>query len=112
MPTIPLAYALVGLVLTGLSVPLVLGKVPPNTWYGFRTRLTLQDPEIWYPVNAWASRRLLVIGLATFVAALAGPLVPRSLLDWYYVLLALLLMLGLGLLLVLGCRYARRLARR
>ena len=50
-------YGLISLLLIGLSIPLMGGKVPPNFWYGFRTRLTLDNPEICYPVNAWAARR-------------------------------------------------------
>ena len=34
-----------------LSVPMILGKVPPNGVYGFRTPKTLSSPEIWYPAN-------------------------------------------------------------
>ena len=45
-----------GLLFIGLSIPLLLNKVPPNLWYGFRTRLTLSDPQIWYPVNAWGAK--------------------------------------------------------
>ena len=34
-----------------LSVPMVLGKVPPNGAYGFRTPKTLSSPDVWYPAN-------------------------------------------------------------
>lgn len=34
-----------------LSIPMVMGKVPPNGVYGFRTPKTLSSPEIWYPAN-------------------------------------------------------------
>jgi uncharacterized membrane protein len=33
------------------SVPMVLGKVPPDGFYGFRTRKTLSSPSVWYPAN-------------------------------------------------------------
>ena len=36
-------YAIMGVMFVGLSIPLLLDKVPPNGWYGFRTRLTLGD---------------------------------------------------------------------
>ncbi len=58
-------YAFGGLLLAGLSVPLILHKIPPNGRYGFRTPATLQDPLRWYKVNAFAGRRLLVVGLGT-----------------------------------------------
>ncbi len=41
------APAIVALV----SLPMMLGKVPPNGLYGFRTPKTLSSREIWYPAN-------------------------------------------------------------
>ena len=37
-------YVGAGLLLRVLSVPLLLGKVGPNPWYGFRVRRTLENP--------------------------------------------------------------------
>ena len=39
------------MVFIALGVPLKQGKVPPNWWYGFRTRKTVSNPDIWYAVN-------------------------------------------------------------
>lgn len=63
-------YALSGLLLAGLSVPLILHKIPPNGLYGFRIPSTLENPELWYKVNAYAGRRLLVVGLGTSVGSI------------------------------------------
>jgi hypothetical protein len=102
-------YGLIGLLLIGLSFPLKRGKVPPNSWYGFRIRLTLDNPEIWYPVNAWAARRLLVVGLVTVFAALLTPLIPESALPGYSLLISVFLVVGVLLILAFGIRYARSL---
>jgi len=107
--TIFFVYALMGLLLAGLSVPLILSKVRPNIWYGFRTRLTLDNPDVWYPVNAWAGRRMLLTGLAAIVAGLAGLLVPGKVLRLYASGLAVLLIVSVSLILAFGVRYARRL---
>ena len=40
-----------GLVLAVVSVPLILGWIPPNGKYGLRVRNKMEHPEIWYPVN-------------------------------------------------------------
>ena len=48
------------LALAVVSVPLILGKVPPNSIYGFRTRLTLSSPDIWYPANTFSGWALLI----------------------------------------------------
>jgi hypothetical protein len=63
-------YSIGGLVLAGISVPLILHRIPPNGLYGFRIRATINNPELWYKVNAYAGRRLLVVGLGTAVGAI------------------------------------------
>jgi hypothetical protein len=102
-------YGLIGLPLVGLSIPLMCGKVPPSSWYGFRTRLTLDNPEIWCPVNAWAAQRLLVVGRVTVFAALLTPLIPEGALPAYSLLISIFLVVGVLLILAFGIRYARSL---
>src|SRR4030042_2713847 len=63
-------YAFGGLLMAGLSVPLILHKIPPNGLYGFRIPTTLENPEIWYKVNAYAGRRFLVVGLGTSIGSI------------------------------------------
>ena len=53
------------------AVPLWMRMVPPNRFYGVRTRATLGDEQRWYAVNASAGLDLLVSG----VVLLAGILV-------------------------------------
>ncbi len=70
MVTLLALYSIGGLVLAGLSVPLILRKIPPNGLYGFRVPSTLDNPQLWYKVNAYAGRRFLVVGLCTSVGAI------------------------------------------
>ena len=63
-------YAVSGLLLAGLSVPLIKHKIPPNGLYGFRVRSTVENPELWYKVNEYAGWRLLVTGLGTAVGSI------------------------------------------
>ena len=58
-------FALVGLLFVGISIPLVLGKVPPNSFYGCRTTKTLSDPKIWYEANRMSGKDFLISGLLT-----------------------------------------------
>ena len=111
MAVVFILYILTGLLLIGLAIPLMLGKIKPNHWYGFRIRLTLDNPDIWYPVNAWTGRWLLIIGLATVVATPVGLLLPDELLSGYSLLIALFLVVSVLLLLVFGVRYAKSLHR-
>jgi len=54
-----------------LALPLWLRMVPPNHFYGVRTRATLGDEQRWYTVNASAGFDLFVSG----IVLLAGILV-------------------------------------
>lgn len=62
----------VGLLIAALAVPLALGKVPMNRWYGFRTPRTVSDPRLWAPVNTMAGRTMIPMGA---VYVLLGALV-------------------------------------
>ena len=44
------------------SIPIMLNLVPPNRLYGFRTRQTLADRELWFRANHFA-------GFACFIAS-------------------------------------------
>lgn len=68
------AFAVVALVLGALGVPLVLRKVPPNTWYGVRFPATFADPRVWYEVNARSGRDFLVLAGAVLALDLGLPL--------------------------------------
>jgi hypothetical protein len=61
--------ALIGLA----SVPLMLGLVPPNKYYGVRTRLTLGNPEIWFRANCFAGWALFVAALVSTLIYVAAP---------------------------------------
>ena len=69
MVTLMILFISSGLLLAALSVPLILRRIGPNPLYGFRVKRTLEDPAVWYPVNAYAAKRLLVVGLGISVSA-------------------------------------------
>src|SRR5512147_1357328 len=58
-----------------ISLPLVLKLVPPNRWYGFRTRKTLSNPEIWYEANYKGGVGLI---LASIIALVARALIMQN----------------------------------
>lgn len=51
------------LLLMALAIPLWMRRVPPNRFYGVRTRATLADETTWYDVNARSGQDLLVAGV-------------------------------------------------
>jgi uncharacterized membrane protein len=92
-------YLLAGLLIAGISWPLIVGKVPPNSLYGFRTPRTLRDPAVWYPANAYAGRWLFGCGVVIALAAIVLYFVPSMDIATYgYAMLAVTLVtIGSGL---------------
>jgi len=103
-------FAGTGLLMIVLAVPMVLEKVPPNNIYGFRTKRTLSDPEIWYPANAYAGKWLLVYGVVTTAMALLLPwLLPGLTENSYAVLFSILSLGGLFFVGLMSWRYLQKL---
>jgi hypothetical protein len=61
------------IILAVLTIPLVLGIMPPNRWYGIRTKKTLSDRRIWQRANMFGGGCL---GAASLVYILAGKRFP------------------------------------
>lgn len=73
-----LLWLFVGLLFIGISIPLILEKVPPNRWYGLRVAKTFASERIWYAANRVAGYDLLWAGVAIAIAAVTTGL----LFDW------------------------------
>lgn len=58
---------LIPLVLIPVSIPMILEKIKPNWWYGFRTTKTLSDEKIWYPANKYAGKLMLASGIISLI---------------------------------------------
>ena len=89
-----------------ISIPMVLGKVPPNGLYGFRTPKTLSSPDVWYPANRSAgwymiAASMLSLCLNTVALLLAAP---GWIFNWLPAVNVVLLLLCLGAALI----YLRR----
>jgi SdpI/YfhL protein family len=93
-------YLISGVLLMALSVPLVWRKVPPNGIYGFRVSKSLNNPQVWYEVNAYSGKRLFWTGLMTVIASVALYQVPGISIDSYAlgVLAVFLVVITVGLL--------------
>ena len=48
-----------------MALPLALRLIGPNRIYGFRTRATLSDRDLWYSANAFAGWALLLAATAS-----------------------------------------------
>ena len=105
-----LLYVGVGTVLSLISLPLILGKIGPNPWYGLRVRKTLDDPRVWYLANRYASWWLLATGALLIVAAPGVyVLFPAFDIATYGLVCLGIVVAGLIVSLVQSIRYLRRL---
>ncbi|HEX5431511.1 MAG TPA: SdpI family protein [Bryobacteraceae bacterium] len=70
-----------------VCIPMALGMVPPNGFYGFRTEKTLSSPKVWYPANracGWfmIAGELLAIGFSLFLLRMHPDWPARRLMLW------------------------------
>ena len=68
--SIDLMFGGIGVLLVALGIPLAVGRIGPNRWYGFRLPATLRDQQIWYAANARAGRDLIATGILLLVFVL------------------------------------------
>ncbi len=109
MLSLMLMNTFTGLLLAALSIPLILGKIGPNPWYGFRVKKTLNDPAVWYPVNTYAGRRLFVVGLVGSLFALVFYFIPKIDLNTYAIGCAVVTVGGLIVAVIQSFLYLRTL---
>ncbi len=63
-------YGAVGALFFALGLPLALGKIPPNHWYGFRTTKTLASSQTWYAANQVAGQDLMIAGVVLLLGVI------------------------------------------
>ena len=85
--------------LVALSIPMLLRRVKPNPWYGFRTRKSLANEQVWYEVNAHAGKQLLIAGNPSTVATKLFTIIPGVNVNLYawLVLAVVVITLRIGL---------------
>lgn len=59
-----------GLVVILGALPMALGRLRPNHWYGYRTPASLASKDVWDQTNRTAGRWLLAVGALVIVATL------------------------------------------
>ena len=76
-------FLISGLILVAISIPLIRGRIAPNSLYGFRVRDTLDDPRTWYKANAYSGKWLLATGLIFIAVCILAYNIPNIGLDTY-----------------------------
>ena len=101
-------FGLPAIIFAVLALPLVLGLVPPNRYYGLRTAATLGSSTVWIRANRAAGWGVLAASTLYAVVARLYPYVRGGPGDvWTLHLLSFVLPLLVAL--VAAGRYARRL---
>ena len=109
MTTIMIMYVVFGLLMVGISIPLLFDRIPPNPWYGFRVPSTLSDPVRWYKANRFLARWLLPTGLITAIGAVGLYFVPGLSVDAYAWLVLVVFGVPFLATVIASFRYLRRL---
>ena len=103
-----MGFAICGLVFVIISIPLILEKIPPNRWYGFRTEKTLSNSEIWYRINKYTGKDLFIVGILLLLIApvlfVSKDRLPETVIN----LLGLLIVVLLVAIVVRGLLYLRK----
>jgi len=58
-----------GVLLIALAVPLALGRITRNKWYGFRIGKAIDDDVAWHQANRAFGKWLVVAGIAVALSA-------------------------------------------
>jgi uncharacterized membrane protein len=90
-----------------ISIPLILGKITPNGFYGFRVRKTIEDPEIWYTANEFSGKSLLIAGLVMALSAFGLSFVPGIALDIYAYTVLSVWIFAFAVMVIVSVRYLK-----
>jgi hypothetical protein len=68
----------IGLVISGLAIPLVWRMVPMNAFYGVRFSQSFKSNENWYEINHHGGKALLWASVPLYIMGLIGLFVPSD----------------------------------
>ena len=66
----------VAILFLGISIPLVLGKIPVNSVYGFRFAKSFESDDLWFTINRYGGRQLILWSIPIALLGLAVLLFP------------------------------------
>jgi uncharacterized membrane protein len=102
-------FLVVGAMFVLISIPLWLGKIPPNRLYGVRIRKAFESTELWYKVNALGGGIMILYGaIMVFVGATLFFLSKRVTVDYRLGVIGLLILIWASVVhIVLACNRIR-----
>jgi hypothetical protein len=65
-----ISLEILNLLIIVIAVPLIFKLIPPNYWYGFRIKETINDKKIWYLVNEFFGWGMAISAIISMVIIL------------------------------------------
>ena len=72
MLALAIVFLASGLLITGICMPMVYGKLPMNIWYGMRTKTSLQSEESWTHLNEIGGMLFSLLGFPMMLGGAIG----------------------------------------
>ena len=63
-------FVIIGVAFILLGIPLLLKKVKPNWFYGFRTPTSVKNKDLWYKVNKQVGREFIIAGIIVILGSI------------------------------------------
>lgn len=74
--TVGISWTLTGLIIIGLAIPLVRGRVGRNSLYGVRFPQSFQSDDAWYAINRFGGRRLILWAVPLILVGISCFFIP------------------------------------
>jgi uncharacterized membrane protein len=104
-------YVGVGLLLTVLSIPMVMRRIKPNLYYGFRVPKAYKSDAVWYEINAYSGKRLCIVGILIAAVGLLAPFFIGNDLGAYISVVTVVIVTSLGVALLQSFLYLNTLTK-
>lgn len=108
MTTNAILFLVSGLIMFGVSLPLIYRKIPPNHFYGFRVKASFVSKEHWYAINAYSGQLLAKWSSLPIAAGVAGLFLPGDCFTLYTGVAAALLVVSALVPTLLTLRWIRK----
>jgi uncharacterized membrane protein len=100
-----LLFFFIGALFILLGFPLLLGKIKPNWFYGFRTPSTVKNKDIWYIINKQTGREFIIAGIIIVIAFMIM-LLFQSYITIIQLVFILLILVNISLITIIGRGFA------
>jgi len=62
-----LSNIIVALLIVGISIPLVMRRIPMNHIYGVRFKKSFESEDNWYTINSYGGKQLIIWSIPLFI---------------------------------------------